>query len=457
MSTHTLFIFRRDYRLIDNKGLEHCMNNCKNVLPIFIFTPEQVTNKNKYKSDNAIQFMIESLNDLNGELKKHGSKLHTFYGKNVDVLKKICNKINVERIVFNMDYTPYAIKRDKKIKKFCKKNDIECVICEDYLLAPIGKMLKKNGEPYTIFTPFLNNGLEIKIDKPVKSRIKKLVKVNKLDESGFIKYVENENILVRGGRKNALKKLSNVAKMKKYDQFRNTVSIPTTQLSAYIKFGCISVREVYWCFKKTNATLLSQLFWRDFYYYIAWYFPEVMKGENYRFKKLKWKWNDKNKINFKKWCNGETGFDIVDAGMKQLNETGYMHNRARLITSNFLNRILNIDWRHGEKYFAKMLIDYDPCVNNGNWQWIASVGVDPKPYYQRIFNPYLQEKKYDSDKKYITKWLYIDDNDDDNDNNNDNNNYNKNKNNSKNKDRGVDEIVDYKNGRKKNIELYRKL
>ena len=181
----------------------------------------------------------------------------------------------------------------------------------------------------------------------------------------------------------------------------------TSHLSAYIKFGCLSIREVYWAIidslGKENK-LIEQLFWREFYFYISYYFPQVLKGKNYNPKYDNIKWIKNNNL-FLKWCNGETGYPVVDAGIRELNKTGYMHNRARLITSNFLNRMLGMDWRLGEKYFAIKLTDYDPSVNNGNWQWIASTGTDPKPYFQRLFNPIIQSEKFDKKAEYIKKWI----------------------------------------------------
>ena len=407
MSKYTIFIFRRDLRLFDNNGLFHAIKNYDKIIPIFIFTPEQVTDKNKFKSENAIQFMVESLRELDSDLRKYKSKLHLFYGDNIKVLKKIIKKIDVKAIVFNMDYTMYALKRDKSIEKLCKENEIECSIIEDYLLEKMGTFNKNDGNPYTVFTPFKNNGLKFAVDKPNKYKIKNLTRSNKLLTTDYIKYTENPNALVRGGRKLALFMLDRVNDQKKYNKTRNTVSLKTTRLSAYIKFGCVSIREVFWKFKKDlglKNDLIGQLYWREFYYYIAYHFPRVLMGENYNKKYDKLKWTN-SKSKFIKWSKGETGYPIVDAGMRELNETGYMHNRARLITSNFLNRMLGMDWRIGEMYFATKLLDYDPSVNNGNWQWIASTGVDPKPYFQRLFNPWLQSKKYDSDAKYIKKWV----------------------------------------------------
>ena len=421
---YTLFIFRRDLRLEDNNGINYALENYENIIPIFIFTPEQVVN-NKFKSDNAIQFMVESLKNLNENLEKHKSKLRIFFGSNEDVLNNIIKNNEIENIVFNIDYTPYAQTRDEKIKKICEKNNINCNMLEDYLLKPIGSFNKDDGNPYTVYTPFKNNSLKHKIDKPIDNTkknkyMKKFVnssiklKYNKdgniekeLNNLDFLDYVINENILVHGGRTNGLVVLNNALKLKDYDKNRNTLSYSTSLLSAYIKFGCLSIREIYHEILKKfglNSTLLSQLIWREFYFYISYYFPNVLKGENYNSKYDNIKWNEDENY-YKKWCAGETGFPIVDAGMRELNSTGYMHNRSRLITSNFLNRMLGMNWTRGELYFAQKLTDYDPSVNNGNWQWVSSVGVDPKPYFQRLFNPMLQSEKFDKNCEYIKKWI----------------------------------------------------
>jgi len=407
MTKYSIFIFRRDLRIYDNIAFNYAISKYDNILPIFIFTLEQISSKNKFKSDNAVQFMIESLKELDTELKQNNSKLHIFKGDNIKILKSIINDIDVENIIFNMDYTPYALKRDKEIESLCESKKISCIIKEDYLLKPIGAFLKKDGDPYTIFTPFKNNAITDKIDKPSRLKVKNLSKSNKLKTTDYIKYSINENILVNGGRSNGLKQLNKIKGQKKYNKDRNTLSIETSLLSAYIKFGCISIREVYWKIKDKlgiSNDLLSQIFWREFYFYIAYYFPQVLKGKNYNEKYDDIKWN-KNSSLFKKWCDGETGYPVVDAGMRQMNKTGYMHNRARLITANFLNRMFGMDWRLGEKYFAQMLTDYDPSVNNGNWQWIGSTGVDPKPYFQRLFNPILQSAKFDKNAEYIKEWV----------------------------------------------------
>jgi deoxyribodipyrimidine photo-lyase len=405
---YNLFIFRRDFRLYDNTGLNYAMTHFNNIIPIFIFTPEQITTKNKYISSNSLQFLVESLNELDNDLKKYNSKLHIFYGDNITILNKIKSIIKIDNIIENMDYTPYAIIRSNDIKKI---EDINYILIQDYLLSNIGELNKKNGDPYLIYTPFYNNSKKYIVKKPVNNKINNLIYLEILNNIPTINYNKflnyNKNIIYNGGRKNGLFNLNNIKNLSNYNSDRNTLSISTSLLSAYIKYGCISIREVYWKIKdiyNIENELLSQIYWREFYFYIIYYFPNMLKGYNFnsKFDNIKWI----NNINhFKKWCNSQTGFPIVDACMKELIITGYMHNRGRLITSNFLNRILGIDWRKGEQYFANQLVDYDPSINNGNWQWIASVGVDPKPFSQRLFNPWIQSKKFDNDCIYIKKWL----------------------------------------------------
>ena len=406
MNNLSIFIFRRSFRLSDNIGLINALKNSKKVLPIFIFTPEQIK-KNTYKSNNAIQFMIESLNELNKDLKEKKSKLYFFYGKQHKIISKINKEIKIDSVYVNRDYTPYAIKRDKKIKKTCEKNNIKFFEFEDILLRPVGS-IKSNDNVYLKFTPYFRACAKIRVNKPIKNLysnyFKKKIKCEyKKDINNFYKF--NEHILIRGGRKEALLKLNKINNFKKYNDKRNILSISTTHLSAYINFGCISIREVYHKFKKklqNNNQLISQLHWRDFYYNICFFHPHVIgKSLKSKYDDIEW---DNNSNLFNKWKEGKTGYPVVDACMRELNTTGYMHNRGRLIVASFLVKILLVDWRKGEKYFATQLTDYDVSVNNGNWQWVSGSGADSQPYF-RIFNPWLQSKKFDENCEYIKKWI----------------------------------------------------
>jgi len=397
-----LFIFRRDFRVVDNRGLLECPTGC---IPIFIGTPEQLVN-NKYGSDYSVQFMYESLKELE---KDCDCRIHCFFGDNVDVLREIARHVDVESINYNRDYTPYALKRDDDIRNLCEELEIDCNEYDDYLLVPPGEIVTGSGTTYKVYGQFNKRLRAVDVDAVSKKKVTfggngKKLKGELKEGVDFLKkyFVEQDGLEFRGGRKNALKRLKK--SYSEYDDSRDELNYETTRLSAYIKFGCVSIREVYWTFKKKKYdTLVNQLIWRDFYYNIIYAFPKNI-GHSMRERFLKFKWIN-NKKWFKAWCEGKTGFPIVDAGMRQLNETGYMHNRTRLITSNFLVRILICDWRWGEQYYASKLIDYDPAVNNGNWQWSAGSGTDTAPFSQRIFNPWLQSEKFDPDCEYIKKWI----------------------------------------------------
>ncbi len=415
----SIFIFRRDYRVDDNLGFITCCKESDSVLPIFIFTPEQSKKKlNPYFSDNSFQFLVESLQELNTTL-PHG--LLIIQEENVKAIQELRKEYEYNAIYTNRDYTPYAIDRDEAIRKYCEKEEIAFHNeCEDYLLQPMSTFLKADGKPYTKYTPFKNNAYKFTIPKPVKctpSLLKKCVKTSGIHpkcETSWMEiqklYEENPNIIYHGGRKEGLKRLHAIKEFKKYETERNTLSKSTTLLSAYINFGCVSIRECFWEISEKlgrKSGLNDQLLWREFWYYIGFYFPHVInyKGKN----KNMWpeydgvQWKNSKKL-FDAWCEGRTGFPAVDAGMRELNATGYMHNRARLITSGILVKNFGIDWRWGESYFSQKLVDINAPVNNGNWQWSASTGENKGDYY-RIMNPWTQSEKFDKDALYIKKWI----------------------------------------------------
>jgi len=408
-----LFIFRRDFRIVDNKGLLLASSKCDKIFTVFIFTPEQVTSANKFKSDNAVHFMIESLKDLASEIAKKGGHLYTFYGKNDAIIKQLIHALDIDYVCFNMDYSPYAVSRDNSIADLCEKKDIDCAIevAQDYYLLEPGTVLNGSKNVYQKFTPFYNVAHTKHVDPPCNKTITNFAKTSKtlantlsLDTALSRFASENSNIhrMVAGGRKEAILLLKAAVKSQAhYSKTHNILDKETTGLSASIKFGCLSIREVYKAFRN-NTDLIRQLWWRDFYANILFAFPDVLGSAlkpNYR--KIAWHHNSNW---FKCWTKGLTGYPIVDAGMRQLNATGYMHNRARLIVASFLVKTLLISWTHGEQYFAKMLTDYDPASNNGNWQWIAGSGADSQPYF-RIFSPREQNKNFDPDCEYIKQWI----------------------------------------------------
>ena len=393
----------------DNTALLEACKQSDEVLCVFIFTPEQIK-ENPYKSDNAVQFMCESLIELQKTI-----PLMMFYGDILAVLNKISKTFNFEAIFVNMDYTPYSTKRDKKIHQWAKKKEIDFLTAEDIMLQPIDAVLTADGNAYQTYGAFRNKSKKMNVRKPVKfppAWNKKLVankiKIDKVLTSKDIKkfYKFNSDIHVHGGRKNAMDILNNLKDLKKYDDTRNFPSISTTNLSAYNKFGCVSIREVYHATISalgSGTGLIDQYIWRDFYYNLLYYNPHSQNNSYYpQFDKIKW--DDDPKL-FKKWTQGETGFPFADAGMRQMNETGYMHNRVRMVVANVLVKHMLINWKKGETYLAQKLVDYDPAQNVGNWQWNASTGVDRFAYGPfRPFNPF-QSNKYDKDAEYIKKWV----------------------------------------------------
>jgi deoxyribodipyrimidine photo-lyase len=406
----SIFIFRRDLRLHDNTGLLAALRKSETVIPIFIMTPTQLID-NPYKSDNCVQFMFESLEDLDGQIRKvSDSKLYYFFGETVDVLDEIIAKSKASAVFVNRDYTPYSRKRDKEIAKMCQRSEIEFCSYEDLLLQPVGSVLTGSGTIYTKFTPFFNNARKIPVRDPVVNRYKnywtgKIKNEYKGNVQEF--YQENDSILVNGGRRLALKRLSLIKQFSNYNKTRNDLSGETTHLSAYIKFGCVSIREVYHIFLTKlgrNNDLVKQLYWREFYYNISEAFPHIYSKKGaMREQYDKIPWNKPGKL-FKRWKEGRTGFPIIDACMRQMNTSGFMHNRGRLIVSNFLIKIMGISWKEGEKYFATQLVDYDLPNNNGNWQWGAGSGADSQQY-NRVFNPWIQSQKFDPDGIYIKRWV----------------------------------------------------
>lgn len=409
-----LFIFRRDFRIVDNNGLNLLNEKCKNIYTVFIFTPEQVGSNNEYKSDNSLQFMIESLQDLEKKIKIAGGHLYTFYGDNEKVITNCISKFNIDVVCYNIDYSPYAKERDAKIVNLCEKMQTYVMYDYDYYLHTPDQIVSGIGKPYVKFTPYYEAALKIKVDQPNQMRILRLTSLkNKKIQTHLTSEISldkamnkftkiNSDILVRGGRDEAIRLLRKaITSQKHYSKTHNHLSENTSLLSAYIKFGCLSIREIYKSFRH-NRDFIRQLFWRDFYGQILYNNPKVLGyAMKPSYSKIKWHHNEKW---LNAWKNGITGFPIVDAGMRQLNTTGYCHNRARLIVASFLIKTLLIDWRKGEKIFAEKLTDYDPASNNGNWQWCASTGADSQPYF-RIFNPWLQQEEHDPDCEYIKKWV----------------------------------------------------
>ena len=390
----SIFWFRRDLRLEDNIALYESISLKKNVLPIFIFDDDIL---NELPNDDPrVNFIYQTLFDINLVLQKHDTSLLILKGKLEDVWSKLIQKYTIESVFINKDYEPYAIKRDQKLGEVLKSNGIELHSFKDQVVFEESEVVKANGEPYTVFTPFKRKWLALYNPLTLKPKItfENFHQVNypfpKKEELGF----KSSSIYVKDFE------LSGV---NTYAETRNFPILDSTSyLGPHLRFGTIGVRQIIAELNPSNEVFLSELIWREFFMQILFHFPKVVTG-NFRPKYDGIKWRNKEE-DFDKWCRGQTGYPMVDAGMRQLNETGYMHNRVRMVTAGFLCKHLLIDWRLGEAYFAKKLLDFELSSNNGNWQWAAGTGCDAAPYF-RIFNPIEQLKKFDKTQGYIKKWI----------------------------------------------------
>ena len=398
MQKTSIFWFRRDLRLDDNKGLSEALKADEKVIPIFIFDRD-ILDHLEDKYDRRVDYIHQALEKINQELKEFGSSLLTFHGKPLDVFKQLEKDFEIKSVFCNRDYEPAAIKRDDEVKDFLNSKDIEFFDFKDQVIFEKSDVVKDNGEPYTVYTPFSSKWKKLLTEDDYKS-----VRINK---EQFLKLPSKKILSLKeiGFEKTDLDFVEPSLESKIIDVYDKTRDFPaldaTTHLGIALRFGTISIRKCVKFALNHNETWLNELIWREFFMQILFHFPKVV---NYCFKEkyenIAWR---NNEAEFEKWCNGETGYPIVDAGMRQLNQTGQMHNRIRMVVASFLTKHLLIDWRWGEAYFAKKLLDYDLSANNGNWQWAAGCGCDAAPYF-RVFNPDEQTKKFDKGLKYIRKW-----------------------------------------------------
>lgn len=401
MESVVIHIFHRDLRTEDNLGLieavKHAHETKSKLLPLFILTPEQVGPKNPYRSDNSIQFMIHSLHDLSSQLDNHLTIIKSTQQAALKALKKHYKIIAISE---NMDYTPFAKARTEETNEFCEKNTIKYILTEDVYLTNPGTVLNKSGKPYQKFTPFYESAKTQPVPHPKhKPNLKHLLIKSDLD-SGLPKKAENPSIHVKGGTEEAETLLKHMPKS--YDKTRDIPSIETSNLSAHNHFGTVSIRQVYYA--NTNEEFRRQLYWRDFFGHICHFFEDLYKVSPYDFQDTPQAGWSTDKALFKKWTDGKTGFDFVDAAMNQLKTTGYIHNRARMTAATYLTKELKVYWRWGEKWFAQHLVDYDFAQNFGNWCSVASVTPFGTPPF-RTLNPEIQLKKFDNERKYVDKWL----------------------------------------------------
>lgn len=392
------FWFRRDLRLEDNVGLYHALSSNFSVIPLFIFDKDIL--EKLPKNDARVTFIHQTLLDLNTKLKEVNSSLLVKHGKPLKVWKSLINEFGIHKVFFNHDYEPYALDRDRKVTDMLNNEGVEVTSFKDHVIFEKYEVLKNDGDPYTVYTPYKNKWLDtFKLEEHTRS-----FNSSGLTDNFYEKRFEFPELEDLGFTESKIKvQPYDLSVLSNYQKTRDYPSIDgTSKLSPYLRFGLISIRELVKKGHDENPVFLSELIWREFFIQILFHFPKVVTNSfRKKYDNIKWRNNDEE---FEKWCKGITGYPMVDAGMRELNATGYMHNRVRMIVASFLCKHLLIDWRWGEAYFAEKLLDYELASNNGNWQWAAGTGCDAAPYF-RIFNPTTQIKKFDKDLEYINRWI----------------------------------------------------
>lgn len=397
-----IFWFRRDLRLDDNAGLYHALRADRPVLPIFIFDRD-ILDRLEDKRDRRVAFIHSGILEIQQQLTEMGSSLAIYYGLPALIFEELTSRYDIDTVFTNHDYEPYAIERDGGIATLLKKAGASFMTFKDQVIFDRDEILKEDKTPYTVFTPY---------SKRWKSRLEPFFYTAYPTEKHFANFYRQESLPIPSlesmgfqpvqatyPSKNLQEEL-----IKKYTAQRDYPGVPgTSKIGVHLRFGTVSTRLLVRKAISLNETYLNELIWREFYQMILWHFPQVGKGRAFKpqYDLIKWRNNEEE---FRRWCEGSTGYPIVDAGMRELNETGFMHNRVRMVVASFLTKHLLIDWRWGEAYFAQKLLDFDLASNNGGWQWAAGSGCDAAPYF-RIFNPYLQTKKFDPKFEYIRKWV----------------------------------------------------
>lgn len=397
----TLFWFRRDLRLQDNAGLYRALKSGTPVLPVFIFDTD-ILQRLEDKKDKRVEFIHWALKNIHQQLGQIGSTLLVKHGKPLDIFNELNKSYSIEAVYTNHDYEPYAIQRDAAVADLLAVKGIAFHSFKDQTIFEKQEVLKDDGMPYTVFTPYMRKW---------KSKLNPFYLKSYPTENYFDRFAQHKpspfpEISTLGfSSSGAQFKIPEPDEkmIRKYDQLRNFPAIEgTSKMSVHLRFGTVSIRSLAAKALQWNDQWLNELIWRDFYMMILFHFPHVTKGAfKKQYDRIPWRNNEKE---FDAWCKGETGYPIVDAGMRELNTTGFMHNRVRMIVASFLVKHLLIDWRWGEAYFAEKLLDFDLAANNGGWQWAASSGCDAAPYF-RVFNPYEQTKRFDPSFAYIRKWV----------------------------------------------------
>ncbi len=401
MQKVVLFWFRRDLRLEDNAGLYYALKKGLPVLPIFIFD-KNILDKLEDKKDGRVEFIHQAILNLNEQLKEFGSSINVFHSTPENVFNKFVKEYDIECVYTNHDYEPYANERDVAVKEFLINNKIEFKTYKDQCIFEKDEVVKDDGKPYTIFTPYSRKWKLRLTDFHVKPYPNKKYFKNFIQTKTF----NIPTLKELGFEKSGLEFPSTTISKSIVANYKEQRDFPaikgTSKLSLHLRFGTVSIRALAKQALLLNEAWLNELIWRDFYMMILYHFPHVAKNSfKTQYDRIEWR---NNEHEFKAWCEGKTGFPIVDAGMRELNSTGFMHNRVRMIVASFLVKDLLIDWRWGEAYFAQKLLDFDLSANNGGWQWAAGSGCDAAPYF-RVFNPTEQTKKFDPKYEYVRKWV----------------------------------------------------
>jgi deoxyribodipyrimidine photo-lyase len=397
-----IFWFRRDLRLQDNAGLYHALKSGLPVVPVFIFDTI-ILDKLENKEDRRVEFIHAALLEMQEQLVAMKSSLEVYYGTPANIFSQLIKKYSISEVFTNHDYEPYAVERDTEIKSLLDNSGISFHTYKDHVIFEKKEIIKDDGTPYGVFTPYSRKWLAILNDfylkaYPVKKYLKHIYKqaVQQIPSLRSIGFKE-------GGQPFPSRELEEEL-VSKYGENRNFPGITgTSRLGVHFRFGTVSIRDVAQRSRELSEVYLKELIWRDFYQMVLWNYPQVGHDKAFKpeYDNIKWR---NNEHEFDLWCKGQTGYPIVDAGIRELNQTGFMHNRIRMVVASFLTKHLLIDWRWGETYFAQKLLDFDLASNNGGWQWASGSGCDAAPYF-RIFNPYLQTKKFDPDFTYINKWV----------------------------------------------------
>jgi deoxyribodipyrimidine photo-lyase len=393
--------FKRDLRLADNAALYYALKSGIPVQPIFIFDTE-ILNKLEDKSDARVTFIHQELSRLKQELQALGSDLLVYYGNPVELWPSILEELQPSAVYTNRDYEPYAKKRDTEVSTILLKHPISFNTYKDHVLFEMDEVLKDDGTPYVVFTPYSRKWKATLTPYQLKPYPTEKY-FNSFNHRAPTPLITLEEMGFKKSKIAFPPKTTTLSVIKNYEANRDFPAIAgTSRLSLHLRFGTVSIRDKAAKGKKTSEKWLNELIWRDFYVHILHHFPHTVEGSfKPQYDQIHWSTNEEH---FKAWCEGMTGYGLVDAGMRELNATGFMHNRVRMVVASFLTKHLLLNWRWGEAYFAQKLLDFDLASNNGGWQWAAGSGVDAAPYF-RIFNPYTQIERFDSKHEYIKKWI----------------------------------------------------